>query len=62
MSRFAALPLWVYSRIGSRAPESSVSQFSVLASLYWPWMAGLIAITLSIPAWSSGFQLDDFYH
>ncbi|MBS0204331.1 MAG: hypothetical protein JSS49_15615 [Planctomycetes bacterium] len=62
MNRFAALSPRTHSRIGARRVESWPSLISILAHLHWPWMAGLIAVAFSIPAWSSGFQLDDFYH
>lgn len=33
-----------------------------LAGARWPWLAGLTAFVLSVPAWNGGFQMDDFYH
>lgn len=42
-----------------RKPESLVS---LLKHVRWPWVAGLVALAFSIPAWHSGFQLDDYYH
>ena len=42
--------------------RSAIRVRLLLANARWPWYAAILGFVLSVVAWPSGFQLDDFYH